>query len=277
MHNVRVSVPRFLLVCAVLGLASGCGWDGPPAAVRVVPPDSVPAQFDDAARVIIGSDVAGDAAGGLVGAPSGDDGAGEAAGTESEPPGNTFDAQAPLPSTVAVVGDSLTLSADREIEDALTAMGLEVLALDGVESRRMTAGSSSRPSGLDAIEQIRDDLGGVEPELWVIALGTNDVGAQVDSDRFRTDVRGTLAGLPSSAPVVWVDVWIRDRSDGSAKANRVIRAELAARAAPSSVVDWYANGDVDGVITGDGVHLTELGRVTFADAITAQIRTLYGR
>jgi lysophospholipase L1-like esterase len=119
----------------------------------------------------------------------------------------------PMPGTVAVVGDSLTLSAVDEIEDALTGAGLEVLAVDGVESRRMVRGGSEIPPGVDAIDDIL--TAGHEPELWIIALGTNDVGNGIDEPQFSDDVAAVLTTVPAGAPVPSMPCSTADRCPGT--------------------------------------------------------------
>ncbi len=176
------------------------------------------------------------------------------------------------PATVAVVGDSLTRSAENEIVAALTADGLDVLVVDAIESRRMTHGGSAVPPGTEAIENIQAV---VEPDLWVIALGTNDVASLGSADGFRAEMQSVLTLLPVDAPVVWVDLWIRDRTAPIGEANRLIRDELRAWRGGAAVVDWYSHGDDDGIITGDGVHLTESGRQLFAASISAAIDDLF--
>ena len=177
------------------------------------------------------------------------------------------------PSTVAVVGDSLTLSAEDEILVALEDGGLQVLAIDGVESRRMVRGSTNLPPGTDAVEQIRADA---EPGIWVIALGTNDVASVESLVGFREEMREVLDLIPPDDPVIWVDLWIRGREEPVGRANRVIRSELRRRRGGSAVVDWYSHGDEDGIITGDGVHLTQSGQDLFAASIAAAIDELFG-
>ncbi|MFP5488215.1 MAG: hypothetical protein ACLGHQ_07920, partial [Acidimicrobiia bacterium] len=71
-----------------------------------------------------------------------------------------------------------------------------------------------------------------------------------------------------------VDVWIRDRLADVVEANATLRAEIDRRAAPSLVVDWFSNGQLDGIITGDGVHLTGPGEVRFASAIADAVVAL---
>jgi lysophospholipase L1-like esterase len=290
-HNGPVSLStRLVLVCAAL--LGGCAWDGPTPAVRVVTDGTVVGDTTSDALEPGGSgggeagaatDATSDAHGmpNGNGQPSNGDDPDDPDGRDDRDDPDDADVDdngivPPFPRTVAVVGDSLTLSAQDEIAAELAGLGLEVLVVDGVESRRMTVGSSGRPSGLEAIRTIRAEFDD-DPDLWVVALGTNDVAAQIDEERFRDDLRGALAGVQSDAPVVWVDIWIRDRREAVVAANRVIRDELAGRDAPSGVVGWFAHGGADGLVTADGVHLTERGQVAFATAIGNQVRSIYHR
>jgi lysophospholipase L1-like esterase len=174
----------------------------------------------------------------------------------------------PRPRTVAVIGDSLTLSAEQEIVAAMVSAELFVITVDGVENRRMVRGTREIEPGVEAIEAVLEDH---EPELWVIALGTNDVGSQVGVDAFREEMDELLALLPPDAPVIWVDLWIRDLDDQIVDANRVIRAGLGGRQGVAAVVDWHAQAANPGVIIRDGVHLTNDGQELFADSIVAAI------
>jgi lysophospholipase L1-like esterase len=177
---------------------------------------------------------------------------------------------AELPDTAAIVGDSLTESAQQEIAAYLKKLGVDVVTIDGAENRRMTHGDRPDP-GIDIVERI---AAVAEPELWVIALGTNDVGAEVSPEQFGNDVRTLLAVIPADAPVVWVDVWIRDRQRQVETANAVLREMLGDRD-DSVVADWYAHGDDAGIITADGVHLTHDGRYMFAATIAAATVNLF--
>jgi lysophospholipase L1-like esterase len=175
-----------------------------------------------------------------------------------------------LPATVAVVGDSLTLSAQEEITAYLTGIGIEVVEVDGAVNRRMTNGAEPDP-GIDVIEDIAD---ATEPELWVVALGTNDVGSAVSPDQFGADVTTLLEAIPDNAPVVWVDLWIRDRQEQIATANEVLRSALAGRP-DTAVADWFSHGDDPGLVAGDGIHLTDDGRYMFAATIATATVDLF--
>lgn len=169
---------------------------------------------------------------------------------------------------VAVVGDSLALSAVGEIEAEFARIGIDRVVVDARESRRMTAGSGDLPSGRSAIGRI---LGDLRPDLWVIALGTNDVSSGADLEGFRDDVDEILAALPDDVPIVWVDIWIRDRRAEVVEANLELREALTGREAPSAVVAWYSAAAAPGNVIRDGVHLTEEGRTRFAGEIASAI------
>ncbi len=166
-----------------------------------------------------------------------------------------------LPDTVAVVGDSLTLSAVDQIGTYLESLDIDVVAIDGEVSRRMVHGTVT--PGIDVIDRIAAHAA---PELWVIALGTNDVGAGADDDQFAADVATVLAHIPGGAPVLWVDAWIADRQADVERANTALEQALAGRAA-TSIVDWFREGQRSGITGSDGVHLTNDGRHQFAAAI----------
>lgn len=270
-HNGRVRRLPLLLVASV-ALVGGCAWDGPARDVRVVTSDQVGSEVADGERVDPSTEGAGgdgtdERATAAPDASSSDDDA-TAPGSEDRP--GTFGALA-MPATVAVVGDSLTVAATDEITLALSRLGVRSVIVDGQESRRMTSGSSDRPSGVTAIEGILDEH---RPDLWVVALGTNDVGAATGVDRFRSDLQATLATIPSGTPVVWVDVWIRDLLTDVVEVNAALHRELAQRTGPTEVVDWFSAGSEDGVITGDGVHLTETGQARFAAEIADAVIAL---
>lgn len=252
---------RVVLVLAPVGLLVGCGVNGTTADVRVVAPTTVVRTDDDPA-----ADAAAAASDPVVPADEVADAAGDP--EVLVPVGEGADPV--FPRVVGVIGDSLTVSAHDEIRERLERIGVRAL-VDARESRRMIVRTTDLPSGLEAVEAVLDEA---TPDLWVVALGTNDAGVGVE--RFRDDLRSLLASIAPDTPLVWVDIWIRDRQPHVADLNSVLREELAKRTGPTAVVDWFSHGDDDGVITGDGVHLTDLGQREFADAILARVLALSG-
>lgn len=173
----------------------------------------------------------------------------------------------PAVASVAIVGDSLTLSATEEITDALARTGLTVVAVDGVENRRI-AGGVVEP-GVDAVQRLV--AAGVDPDLWVVALGTNDVGAQIERARLRVDIARLLAGLPAHAHVIWVDTHVSGRPQLATEMNSLIRT-MTSYDPQVSVADWNTPAADAGVLVADGVHLTPAGQERFADVIVDEVR-----
>jgi hypothetical protein len=174
---------------------------------------------------------------------------------------------APGPDDVVIIGDSLTLSAEDEITTALRLAGIDIVGFDAMENRRTARDLDELPSGVTAAEQLAAEY---EPDAWVIALGTNDVGGQAKPDDFRTDVNALLGAIPPGARVVWIDMWIEDRVEGSRDLNAVLR-QVANTRGNMTVVDWFQFGDDPGVVRSDGVHLTDEGQRVFAAQIAAAL------
>lgn len=179
-----------------------------------------------------------------------------------------------LPDTaVAVVGDSLTASAQTEIVQSLAALGLGNVVVDGQVSRRMTSSTDTIRSGESVVTEI---AAVAAPRVWVIALGTNDVASGAPASSLRDSVRRVLDAIPPDALVVWVDTYIRDEPDAVVAGNRIIREVVAER--PGAVVaDFFSYGDDPGVVGSDGVHLTAVGRRLFANVIANGVGVALGR
>lgn len=189
---------------------------------------------------------------------------GPAGSTADRPvPGTTAPA---APRHVAIVGDSLTLSAQDLIGQTLDEAGVVTVTIDAVEGRRINHAVGQKTSGVAATRSI---AAVTEPDVWVIALGTNDVPGY-GADAYRADVETLLAEIPPDAPVVWVDAWIRSRIDEARAANAALR-EVVERRSEAVVIDWFQFGDDPGVISGDGIHLTDAGQERFAAQIAAAV------
>jgi lysophospholipase L1-like esterase len=194
-----------------------------------------------------------------------------AAPPSTAPPSSTGTVP-PGPEDVVIIGDSLTLSAEEEIAGELRLAGIDIVGFDAMENRRTARDLDDLPSGVTAAEQLAAEH---EPDAWVIALGSNDVGGQVEPDDFRADVRALLGALPVGARVIWIDMWIEDRLEGSRELNAVLR-QVAATRGNMTVVDWFQFGDDPGIVRDDGVHLTDAGQRAFAAQIAAALAPTAG-
>jgi lysophospholipase L1-like esterase len=263
---VRRRAPWALVAGAAMLLLAGCGLDGSDPGVKALVPPTTIADLDGGPNQEMPAEQSSDTSGVEV-VPEMPDGAPAHLPQASLP---HVDRAVDMPATAAVVGDSLTESAQQEIASYLNGLGVDVVTIDGAKNRRMTHGHDPDP-GIDIVERIARVT---HPDVWVIALGTNDVGAEVSPDQYAADITSLLKQVPAGAPVVWVDVWIRDRQHQVETANQVLRDTLAGR--PDTIVaDWFAHGDDPGLGAGDGVHLTDDGRYMFAATIAAATVDLF--
>jgi lysophospholipase L1-like esterase len=166
---------------------------------------------------------------------------------------------------LAMVGDSITVAAKPSLEKAFTGIGLQHVDINAESGRRMIK-SSSISSGLDGIQAVLAD--GAKPDLWVIALGTNDV-ANYRHDQYAGVIQDVLAALPSDAHVVWVDCFLRRYKADAQDFDAVLREVLGARG-NAKVVDWYSIAGEDGVLV-DGVHPSGFGKDEFSRRIAQTV------
>jgi lysophospholipase L1-like esterase len=156
--------------------------------------------------------------------------------------------------TVFVLGDSVILGAQGEIEATLAAAGFTVL-FDA------TVGRTTR-GGLEEVLRRRAEIG----DTIVIMLGHND-GA--DPQIFAPDADALLAELDDVPRVLWLT--IHEVKDYYVETNRLLGAVAAGRD-NVQVVDWSTVADRPGVTNPDGLHLTPTGAQTMADLVLAAVR-----
>lgn len=282
LHNVSVLRRTFTLVAAgalSFGVA-GCGHDGPPFAVATVASSIAETMQEEIRETSAAEEEADD---GQV-EPTVDVGTPEPSTVPTTEPrgsivfeggvddGGIAAGPPPMPATVVVIGDSIALSAEPYVTGALEGLGIDVIAYEAVESRRMVNGSSAVPSGRNAI---RDVVAlGAEPDLWLVALGTNDVGAFTGREAWQIAVDELMAEIPDDADVVWIDTWVRPLDEHAVDFNDALRDELRVRD-DVWVLDWYGRAVDDELIVADGVHLTEAGRIEFARLVGDGLRLIY--
>ncbi len=175
--------------------------------------------------------------------------------------------------SVVMIGDSITQGSTDEIKYTLAAGGFTDVTVDGVTSRRIEAGGRGSPeSGLAAISRQLAD--GADPDVWVIALGTNDIGKYTGSEEYGALVALVIDALPDDRPLVWVDSYRVDYLDDSVLFNEALRAQLGGRDG-TVVVDWFDAVGQDDSILRDGVHPDRDGEALFAAMVAeglAQLR-----
>lgn len=166
--------------------------------------------------------------------------------------------------TVGIVGDSITVGSEVALVDAIEDLGLDVVTVDAASGRRLV-----EPGGVGSGVEAAARVAAHAPDLWVVALGTNDVANLESVEEYAVAVDEMLRNVPSDAPLVWVDVYVAHAADASADFNRVLRQRLDERGA-ATVVDWADRADDDGVLR-DGVHPSGEGGELFAALVASAV------
>jgi lysophospholipase L1-like esterase len=177
--------------------------------------------------------------------------------------------------SVVMIGDSITNGARPFIEERFELLGLEHV-VEAQDGKRMASSSDDNPSGADVAAVMAASDGDHTDEVWVIALGTNDIGQYDTDDEIAAAVDAVLAEVPQEVPLVWVDTWVVDRPEQAEAVNAVIRQRVEERGR-SVLAPWTAVAGDDGVLTGDGVHPTTDGADVFAFVVTDTVRRFLAR
>lgn len=167
--------------------------------------------------------------------------------------------------SVAMIGDSITDGSSVALDAALRAAGFRDVTIDAQVSRRIEIGGGpGEPrSGTQAMESLL--ASGVDPDVWVIALGTNDVGKYAEDD-YAAVVHALLDMVPAGDPLVWVDVHVTARPEDTEDFNALLRDLIDERgnAVVASWSDAVTGGDV---LRDDGLHPNQRGTQVFADLV----------
>ncbi len=174
--------------------------------------------------------------------------------------------------SAVVVGDSITQGSADEIRYTLAALGIGDVTVDGLASRRIEIGGRGNPeSGVQAISRLLAE--GADPDVWVVALGTNDIGKYATPDDYAALVRLVIDLLPDDRPLVWVDTYRDDYLDDTREFNEAMAATLGSRDG-TVVVSWFDVVGDDPSILRDGVHPDRDGSAAFAALMAEGLRRL---
>jgi lysophospholipase L1-like esterase len=174
--------------------------------------------------------------------------------------------------SVVMVGDSITVASTEALEQRFAELGFDEIVIEAQNSKRMAESFGDNASGAaiarfitGAADDADADAAG---DLWVVALGTNDINQYSSPDDVAAAVNEVLDSVPDESPVVWVDTYYRDRADGAAMVNEVVASRLERRG-NAVVAPWSAYAAGDGVLIDDGVHPTSTGEQVFASVVAA--------
>lgn len=174
-----------------------------------------------------------------------------------------------------MIGDSITVGAQPVLQLVFTQMGFSSVSINAEKSRRIevTEGKVGPRAGLDVAKYVLGS--GSRPQVWVIALGTNDAGLYKDAAEYRGLIDKMLAIVPRTVPLAWIDNYRSDHLSGSVLFNQELRATLGERG-HSVVGDWYREClKPDAAILGlDGVHPNKRGQLVFAATVRTAVQSL---
>lgn len=163
-----------------------------------------------------------------------------------------------------MVGDSITNGSEVELREQLATLGVDVSVIDAEDGRRIVS-EGMGGSGVQSVAMLAAN----PPDLWVIALGTNDVDQYDGAEGYAPVIEELLAAVPPEAPLVWVDVYVESSPEASAEFNATLRDELEERG-HATIVNWADLAAEDGVLS-DGIHPSGYGIEQFAEMVTRAV------
>lgn len=197
-------------------------------------------------------------------------------GTTAQPSSPSGVGKLPAPEVTrtkfAMVGDSITKASSKVLTEALGNKGFTDITIEAEVSRRIAVGDGrAEPlSGIKTLSTMISD--GVSPDVWGIAMGTNDAGKYKTADEYAMLIDQMLSMPDAKVPIVWVDVYNPNQLPGTKMFNEVLR-ERAATRANTTVLSWFdlASDPKEKILRTDHIHPNEKGTVVFADLVSAAV------
>ncbi len=169
----------------------------------------------------------------------------------------------------AMVGDSITRASTKPLTAALQGLGYTEINIQAETSRRIDVGDGKKEplSGMKTMSKMMSD--GVDPDIWAIAMGTNDVGKYPDADAYSSLIDEMMSLPDQNVPIVWVDVYNPNQLAGTKMFNLVLRDRANARG-NATVLSWYdlASDPKSKILRSDHIHPNEAGTLVFADLVS---------
>ena len=177
--------------------------------------------------------------------------------------------------SIVMIGDSITRGSTPALEESFGVLGVDA-DIHAQSGKRMAVSFGDNPSGSSVAEFIAGASDDHSDELWIVALGTNDIGQYSSPDEIAAAVNEVLAAVPDESALVWVDTYFRDRPEQQDIVNTIIRDRVTKRG-NSVVAPWTEFATGEGVMSSDGVHPSDDGTEAFAFVVTDTTRAFLDR
>jgi len=173
--------------------------------------------------------------------------------------------------SIVMIGDSITVGAQPILQEQLEGLGFADVTIVAQELKRVSQSLNDNPSGAEIAAFVRsNDERSADEQLWIVALGTNDISQYQSVDDIVAEMESVLASVPDGAPLVWVNTYFADRPDDTAEVNTAIEQVVASR--DNAIVGrWDQIAPSDGVLRSDGVHPNNDGAKVFASLVTTTV------
>jgi lysophospholipase L1-like esterase len=181
---------------------------------------------------------------------------------------------------VVMIGDSITRGSRAALEDRFGLLGMQQVIISAENNKRIAVSLTDNPSGSAIAQYLTDPAANGDRnrsnELWIVALGTNDVGKYDGPEEIAAAVNEVLDAVPAESPLIWVETYFRDRPDQAAQVNAIV-ADRVIRRGNGVIAPWTFFAPGDGVLHPDGVHPTPGGTEVFAFVVSDTARAFLGR
>lgn len=177
---------------------------------------------------------------------------------------------------MAIVGDSITEGSVEALTTTLTNAGVDDLRVEGKRSRRIEVGNGKGDAPLSGVIATYNLLAeGLDPDAWVIELGTNDVGSYANADEYGALIDLITAMIPDK-PLVWVNTYREQYLDDTVLFNSVLTERLKARG-NAEIADWFsiASAPDQTVLRTDNLHPNDNGQLALSLLILQALQQLY--
>ncbi len=170
--------------------------------------------------------------------------------------------------SVVMIGDSITVGAQPYLQEQLEQLGFEEVVIVAQELKRVSQNIRDNPSGVDIAAFVADDSSrDADEQLWIVALGTNDISQYNSVDDIVAELETMVDSVPEDAPLIWINTYFADRPEDTAEVNAAIEEVISSRD-NAAVGRWDEIAPSEGVLRSDGVHPGDDGAKVFAALVT---------